>query len=175
MSARTRIGATALAIIALVFAALSFGGGAASAYPSGTNPQISLDHSAGPIGDKVVVTGEHFTPNKTADLSFHSASVPLGSVAVSASGTFSTTITVPSVPLGAHEVVALDVASGQSASAAFDVNGNGTAGAGGANGGGSGGLANTGVAVLGIGLLGLVLLVGGGLMLLAGRRRKALV
>ena len=167
MSAK-RLGAAALAIIALVFAAVSFGGGAASAYPTGTAPSISLDHSSGPVGDTVVVTGQGFTPNKSASLSFHSNPVGLGSVAVSGSGTFTKTITVPNVPLGAHEVVATDVASNDTASAAFTVTGSGSGGTG-------GGLANTGVAVLGIASLGLVLLVGGGLMLMAGRRRKAVI
>lgn len=164
MSARKRFGAAALAIIALVFAVVAFGGGAASAYPTGTAPTISLDHSSGSVGDKVVVTGDGFTPNMQATLSFHSAGVPLGTVAIDPSGTFTQTITVPNVALGSHQVEALDQASGSTASAAFDVDGNGTSG--------NGGLANTGVAVIGIASLGLVLLVGGGLMLMAGRRRK---
>ena len=164
MSAGKRLGAAALAIIALVFAAVAFGGGAASAYPSGSVPTISLDHSSGPVGDKVVVTGQGFTANKQATLTFHSNDVALGSVAISATGTFTDTITVPNVALGGHQVEALDQASNSTASAAFDVTGEGA--------GGGGGLANTGVAVLGIASLGLVLLVGGGLMLMAGRRRK---
>jgi len=168
MSAAKRLGAIALAIVCLVFAAVSFSQ-SASAYPTGTKPQIALDHSSGPVGDKVVVTGSHFTPGKSASLSFHSTAVDLGTVSVSAGGTFSVTITVPSDPLGAHYIQALDVASGQfSNKPTYTITGNGTGGTG-------GGLANTGVAVLGIAALGLVLLVGGGLMLMAGRRRKVIV
>jgi len=166
MSAAKRLGAIALAVVCLVFAAVSFSS-SASAYPTGTSPTITLDHSSGPVGDKVVVTGAHFTPLKTATLSFHSTPVGLGTVNVSAAGTFSVTITIPSDPLGGHVVLATDNASGQDATADYTITGNGTGGTG-------GGLANTGVAVLGIAALGLVLLVGGGLMLMAGRRRKVI-
>jgi hypothetical protein len=168
MSSAKRLGAAALAIVCMLFAAVAFSQ-SASAYPTGTEPQIALDHSSGPVGDKVVVTGQDFTPNKTATLTFHSASIALGTVNVSSSGTFSVTITVPSDPIGEHVVIGRDVASGQDSNAAnYTITAGGTGG----TGGGGGGLANTGVAVLGIAALGLVLLVGGGLMLMAGRRRK---
>jgi hypothetical protein len=165
MSAGKRLGAAALAIIALIFAAVAFGGGAASAYPSGTAPTISLDHSSGPVGDSVIVSGAHFTPGKSASLVFHSSPINLTTVTASSSGTFTVTIKIPSDPLGAHYVQALDEDSATfSNHAAFTITGSGTSG--------GGGLANTGVAVLGIASLGLVLLVGGSLMLMAGRRRK---
>ena len=164
MSVAKRLGALALAAILVVVAAVTFSQ-SASAYPSGTAPAIALNHSSGLTFSKVVVTGSHFTPHKTATLSFHSTPVPLGTVNVAADGTFTTTITVPDVNLGSHFVQAIDDASTQVATADFDVTGHGTQGAG-------GGLANTGVAVLGIAALGLTLLIGGGLMLMAGRRRK---
>lgn len=165
MSVAKRLGATALAVICLVFAAVSFSQ-TASAYPSGDHPKIGLDHSSGPVGDKVVVHGQHFTPHGTASLTFHSAPVALGTVGVDGSGEFTVTITVPNDPLGAHYIIAVDNASGENSNPAdFTITGAGTGGEG-------GGLANTGVAVLGIAALGLTLLVGGGLMLMAGRRRK---
>jgi hypothetical protein len=165
MSSAKRLSAAVLAIVVLVFAAVTFGAGSASAYPSGTSPQIALSHNSGPVGDSVNVVGTHFTPHKTATLTFHSASFALGVVNVNGQGAFTVTITIPNAGVGAHTVDGLDNASGQSASADFTITASGAGGAG-------GGLASTGVAVLGIASLGLVLLVGGGLMLLAGRRRK---
>lgn len=164
MSVAKRLGAAMLAVICLMFVAVSFSQ-TASAYPEGTNPAITLDHNQGPRGDSVKVTGTGFTPG-TADLTFNSASVSLGSVTVDSAGNFVKTITVPgTVALGAHTVEASEAAHGEDATAPFTVIAGGTGGTG-------GGLANTGVAVVGIAALGLVLLVGGGLMLMAGRRRK---
>ena len=166
MPTAKRLGAAALATVVLVAAAVTSAAGSASAYPSGTNPQISLSHTSGSPGDSVNVVGEHFTPHNTATLSFHSASIALGTVNVNGQGGFTVTVTVPDVGIGTHTVHAVDNASGISADpAVFTITASGAGSAG-------GGLASTGVAVLGIALLGMVLLVGGGLMLLAGRRRK---
>ena len=176
MSTGKRLVAAAFVVISMVFAAVSLGAGSASAaYPPGTNPSIALSKSSGLTGDSVVVTGSGFSLNSSAALSFHSTAVSLGSVSTSSTGTFTTTITVPNVAVGPHTISATDGGTGQVASAAFAVTGQGALGSGGSgsgSGGGGGGLASTGVAVLGIASLGLVLLIGGGLMLLAGRRRK---
>jgi hypothetical protein len=88
----------------------------------------------------------------------------LGTAHTDANGGFSKSITVPNVALGAHSIVGVDTVTPESASAAYTVTGGGT--------GSGGGIANTGVAVIGLGAIGGVLLTGGALMLLAGRRRK---
>jgi hypothetical protein len=163
MSAVKRLGALAIVAILAILAVGSFSG-SASAYPPGHNPVIHLSHTSGPVGDKVTVTGQHFTPGKPVPLTFHSAPIALGTVpAATPGGTFSFKITIPNDPLGLHQVVALDF-SGQTASADFTITGSGT--------GSGGGIAGTGVAVIGISAVGLVLLVGGGLMQAAGRRRR---
>ena len=174
MSTSKRVVAAVFVVIVTAIAAMIFGGGSASAYNPGEHPTIGLSKSSGLTGDSVVVSGQGFSLNSSATLVFESTPVSLGTVATSATGTFSTTITVPDVPVGPHHVLATDGVTGKTASAAFDVTGSGTAGAGGtgSGGGSGGGLASTGVAVVGIASLGLVLLIGGGLMLLAGRRRK---
>jgi hypothetical protein len=146
----------------MIIAVVSFAG-SASAYPPGHNPTIHLNHTSGTVGSSVVVTGQHFTPNSTVPLTFHSTVVALKSVTATPGGTFSTKITVPNVALGAHEIDAADV-SGQTATAAFTVIGSGT--------GGAGGIAGTGVAVVGLSAVGFVLLAGGALTLLASRRRR---
>ena len=175
MSTSKRVVAAVFVVIATAIAAMMFGTGSASAYNPGEHPKIGLSKSAGLTGDSVVVSGSGFSLNSSAALQFESTPISLGSVATSATGTFTTTITIPNVAVGPHTVLATDGVTGKVATAAFAVTGQGTLGAGGSgSGGGSGGggLASTGVAVLGIASLGLVLLVGGGLMLLAGRRRK---
>jgi hypothetical protein len=161
MSAK-RLAAVVMVAICMIVAAVSFAG-SASAYPPGTSPAIALDHNSGPVGDAVVVTGTHFTPNSTARLEFHSTIVLLPSLPTDANGEFTVTIHVPDVALGPHEVVGVDISTSETASAAFTVTA--AAGAGGST-------ANTGVAVVGIASVGLVLFVGGALMLMAGRRRK---
>jgi hypothetical protein len=160
-----RLFAVMVAVIGMVIAAASIGV-SASAYPTGVSPRIALSTSSVPQGGSLTVTGENFTPNSDAVLSLHSTPVGLGTVSTDANGQFSAEITVPSdTTPGAHTVQALDTPTGDIAAAALEV----TAGGGGTS---PPPIAGTGVAVIGIGALGVVLLVGGGLMLMAGRRRK---
>ena len=173
MSAMKRLFAVIVAVIGMVIAAASLGV-AASAYPTGQSPTIATSASTVQQGGTLTVTGDHFTPNASATLSLHSAVVPLGTVSTDANGQFSAQITIPSSePAGTHTIEALDNPTGDIAAATITVTAGGTGGGGG--GGGGGGVAETGVAVISIGAVGLVLLVGGGLMLMAGRRRKVTV
>jgi hypothetical protein len=163
MSAAKRLAAAVTVALLMIVAAVSFAS-SASAYPTDTSPTLALDHNSGPVGDAVTVTGAKYTPNADVTLEFHSTSVTLGTAHTDGTGAFSKSITVPSVALGAHSIVGVDTVNPESASAAFTVTGAGT--------GSGGGIANTGVAVIGLGAIGGVLFTGGGLMLLAGRRRK---
>ena len=164
MSAMKRLFAALVAVVAMIIAAASLGA-SASAYPPGTLPQISVADTTVEQGATDVVNGVNFTPNSSVVLSLHSATVDLGTVTSDGSGSFSATITIPSdTALGAHTIEALDTPTGDVATAAITVV------AGGGDGGGP--PFGTGVAVIGMGALGLVLLIGGGLMLMAGRRRK---
>jgi hypothetical protein len=168
-----RLFAVMVAVIGMVIAAASIGV-AASAYPTGTNPVISLSDTSVPQGASLTVFGDNFTPNSRAVLTLHSAPVALGTVSTDSNGQFSAQVTVPSSTTpGQHTIEALDVPTGDIAAASLVVTGSGSSGGGG--GGTGGGLAGTGVAVIGVGALGVILLVGGGLMLMAGRRRKVTV
>ncbi len=167
MSVTKRLFAAVLAVIGLVIAAASLGM-PASAYPTGTAPKIALSTDTIPAGDSLTVTGQNFTPNSSADLSLHSSPVSLGSVTTDGNGEFSAVVTIPSdTTVGAHTIEAVDTPTGDVAVAPLTV----TAGGGGT----PPPLGGTGVAVIGIGALGVVLLVGGGLMLMAGRRRKVTI
>lgn len=175
MSAMKRLFAVSLAVIGMVIAAASLGV-AASAYPPGIAPTIATSVSTIPQGGSLTVTGNDFTPNGQAHLSLHSAVVDLGVVSVDANGQFSAQVTIPaSESTGVHTIEGLDIPTGDVATATITVTGTGGGAPGGGGTGGGGGLAGTGVAVIGIGALGVVLLVGGGLMLMAGRRRKVTI
>ena len=77
MSAMKRLFAVMVAVIGMVIAAASIGV-AASAYPPGTGPTIATSTSTVQQGGSLTVTGDHFSPNASVDLSLHSAPVALG-------------------------------------------------------------------------------------------------
>ena len=76
---------------------------------------ISLDLLSVTPGEKVTVTGKNFTPDATILLTLHSDPVDLGTAKVD--GTFTAEVTIPSdTPIGDHQLIALDAASGESVS-----------------------------------------------------------
>ncbi|WP_375487850.1 hypothetical protein [uncultured Jatrophihabitans sp.] len=154
-------------VLAALVAGLFFATSSAGAYPSGVNPVLTINPSNPSCGDTVTYSGTHFQPGEPVTISDgvgDSVTVNAdGKGNVSGSleltcpnGTEPTTITATGRTSGG--VDAVTISSGGSNS-------------GGGSSSGSGGLSNTGVAVIGIGALGVVLLAGGGLLLLAGRRR----
>jgi hypothetical protein len=84
-------------------------------------PEIQLDPTSGPAGTVISITGAHFAGNTSGSVTLGGTSV---SVTTSSTGTFSTTLTVPSGLGGVRQVVA-DIPSGGSteASATFTVKG----------------------------------------------------
>jgi len=175
MSATKRLFAAAGVIIAVIIAAVAFSS-TASAAPYVNNNTLGVSDQTPCAGCSVQVAGGGFTPGETIDLSEHSTPFNLGTTTAGADGSFAATVTLSPNLVGQHTIVAVGETSGHSASVSVDIAGSGAGGqetGGNGNGsGGSGGLAATGVAVIGIGSLGVVLLAGGGLMLLAGRRRQ---
>jgi hypothetical protein len=81
--------------------------------------QITLSPASGHVDDTITITGSGFVANTSGNVTLGGTSK---SVATSVTGTFSTTMTVPTVPAGNHSVGA-DIPSGgsQEASAAFEV------------------------------------------------------
>ncbi len=179
MSAPSRLLAVAIAVFVTVLAALSLSGSASAApgdYGGGaTSPVVTTQTPT--VGSQLGVSGQACAPNETLTLSLGQAT--LGTTVTDASGAYSTTVTLPSGVTG-PQVITVKGSQGcfgtealviSAASGGGNGGGNGS-GSGSGSGGGGGSLASTGVAVAGIGAVGVVLLVGGGLMLLAGRRRK---
>jgi Bacterial Ig domain len=165
----TRRGAlTALLAVATVLVSI-FAAGSAGAYPPGTAPTLSLSSSTVGPGGSVTSSGNNFVPGSSVTVTLDNGTT-LATLTADANGAFSASITIPAgTAAGDHTLTATD-ATGESATAALTVTAAGAGG--GAGGGGGGGLANTGVAIASIGGVGLLLLIGGGLMLLAGRRRS---
>jgi hypothetical protein len=162
-----------VAMVALVAAAFTFAGPAGAA-PYGGGASIALSASTVAEGGHVTISGTGFEATRTVTLTLHTVTVSLGTAQTDASGAFSTTVTLPSGVTGSHTITAAD-AAGNSASATITITAPGRGTSGGGSGGSGGGVSATGVAVIGLSAVGFALLVGGALMLLAGRRRKALV
>ena len=81
--------------------------------------QITLSPTSGHVDDTITITGSGFAANTSGNVTLGGTSK---SVATSVTGTFSTTMTVPTVPAGNHSVQA-DIPSGTppEASAVFEV------------------------------------------------------
>jgi hypothetical protein len=159
-------------VAVLVSAALSFAA-SADAAPYHKQPKLSVSTTTPAVGATITVTGTDYGANETVELTLHTAVYTLGSAHTDASGGFTTSVTLPAGVSGTHTLVGTGMTSGGVASVTLVIGGSGTGGTGGSNGGG--GLSNTGAAVIGVGALGITLLIAGGFMLVAGRRRKAQV
>ena len=169
MSAVARPVTALLVVIGLIVAAFAFTT-SASAYPPGRSASLSASASAVTPGGSITVSGTHFKGLVTIRANGRSGPMVLGTVMANADGTFSTSITLPAgeFATGSYTVTATD-AFGDVETLTVSVVA--AAVAGNPSSGGSG-LPNTGFAVAGIGGLGLLLLLGGGIMLLVGRRPK---
>lgn len=117
---------------------------------------VTVSDPTPPAGGSITVSGQGCTPGATITVSLDNGST-LATAKADSSGAYSVVVTLPSGVTGHHNITVNG--AGCSGVLAIDIQ--------------SGGLATTGVAVIGIGAVGVVLLVGGGLMLLAGRRRKS--
>ncbi|SEA49276.1 Esterase-like activity of phytase [Leifsonia sp. 21MFCrub1.1] len=144
--------------------------GAQGVAGSVTNPATALTLSAGSgaVGDRITVSGTHFTPGTQVALVFNSTPVTLGTATAQADGTLTLAFSVPTVPAGAHTVTA-SIGGTVVASAAFTVTAAGTT----SSSGDPAALASTGSDVSGAaGPIALVLLIGGALLMLLRRRAR---
>jgi hypothetical protein len=132
----------------------------ASAYPDDTGG-VSVGTTSPSAGGSLPISGTNCRPDSVVTLTLDTGTV-LGTATTDANGNYTTTVQLPSGVTGQHNITVSGAQCAATAGVTIQAVG----------GGSSGGLAGTGVAVVGIGVLGVVLLIGGGLMLFAGRRRK---
>jgi hypothetical protein len=117
-------------------------------------------------GGSITISGTSCNPGATVTATLDTGDV-IGTATVGNDGTFTITGTLPSGVTGSHTITTTGGGSAHTCSGVLGVEISAPGGSGG------GGLASTGVAVVGIGALGAVLLIGGGLMLMAGKRRNS--
>ncbi len=164
MTATRRI-ATLIAMLAAIgLAAFTFSSNA-GAYPPGTAPTLSVGTTTPAPGGSLTISGAGLGSNLPGTITLHTTVVTLGTFTTDSSGGFTATVTIPSDVSGTHTLVA--ATSVASISITLDIGG-----AAAPNGTTKPGTAFTGAAVIGVGFLGAALLVGGGILLFAGRRRK---
>jgi hypothetical protein len=184
MKATNRLIAALIGTIALLVTAVLFTV-SANAAPYSNQAAISVSTTTPAVGANVSFGGSGYTSGER--VSFTMGSFNLGSVAAGVDGTFNLSAALPAGISGTFTIVAVGATSGRTANITITIGGataggttngataggttNGTT-AGGTSSGSGGDLASTGVAVVGIGALGVALLVGGGFVLMAGKRRR---
>jgi hypothetical protein len=133
---------------------------------------VTVSTTNPPVGGTITISGSGFPANDTLVITLHTKTYTLGTTTTDSSGSYSVTVKLPDGVSGKHTITVEDPATHKKAKIRITIgSAHGAAGAATSD-SSSGGLSSTGVAVMGIGALGVVLLVGGGLMMLAGRRRK---
>jgi hypothetical protein len=168
MHTKRRRCAPLIMLFGVIIAVLAFAV-PANAAPYTTQPTVAVSSQTVTAGGSITFSGSGFLPGETVRITV-SDPITLKSVVADSSGSFSTVIVLPAGLTGAQTLTATGLTSGRTASITIQVlaasaNPFPTSTA-------TGGLAFTGAAVGAIGALGGLLLIGGGLMMLASRRRK---
>jgi hypothetical protein len=167
MPTSRRLSMPLIVMFAMIIAVVTLAG-PANAVGYANQPKVSVSNQAPAAGSSITISGSGFTPGETVTIRLDNGT-QFPSVVANASGSFSEVVVLGVGLAGAHTITATGTTSGHSASIKIQVAGVGASAIPNASGTG---LAFTGASVIGIGALGGLLLVGGGLMLLAGRRRK---
>ena len=153
-----------LVVMLGVFMTIAAFAGPASAAPYTTQPTVSVSDQTPAAGSSITFCGQGFLPGETVTIVLDE-NTEYPSAVADTSGAFCTTVVLGASLTGTHTLTATGLPSGRTASIKINVLGV-TANA------APTGLAFTGAAVIGIGALGGLLLVGGVMMVFAGRRRK---
>jgi hypothetical protein len=110
----TQITATAPSGLALTADVTVTGPNGTSATAAGDRftwvaPTLGLSSTSVTAGDSVTISGSGFVPNSTSTVVLHSSPVTLATVTMSATGTFSATVTIPTgTAAGAHTLTVAD-------------------------------------------------------------------
>jgi hypothetical protein len=168
MPAGKRFAAPLIFVFGVIIAMVAFAT-PSSAAPYTTQPTTSVSNQAPAAGSTVTFCGKGFLAGETVTITLDNGATKYPSVVADTSGAFCTTVVLGATLSGTHTLTATGTTSGRTSSTTIQV------AAATANAGvtpSTGGLAFTGAAVIGIGALGGLLLVGGAIMVLAGRRRR---
>jgi len=166
MPTKWRYSAPLIVMFGLVIALMSYVL-PANAAPYATQPATSVSNQAPASGSSLQFCGSGFAPGETVTIALDNGTT-FPSDQADSSGAFCTTIVLGASLSGTHTLVATGTTSGRTSSTTIQV-----AGVAANSSDTNDELAFTGAAVVGIGGLGALLLVGGGVMVFAGRRRKA--
>jgi len=140
----------------------------ASAAPYATAPATSVSDQSPAAGSSLEFCGSGFSPGETVTIALDNGTT-FPSVTADSSGAFCTTLVLGASLSGTHTVLATGTTSDGTSSTTIQVAADAASAGNTTN---NGELAFTGAAVAGMGALGALLLVGGSLMVFAGRRRK---
>lgn len=162
-----------VAVLATLVAVLGVDSAAAAPsstapYPPSTCASLAISTTTPYPGQTITLTGTNFAANEKISLKLDTGAL-LGTVTTSASGSFSTKVTIPNDASGNHTITVVsrdDVCPIEP----IQIQAQGIDAASNSNGGGSG-LASTGVNVL-IGLLVAAALITGGVLLSRSGRRR---
>jgi len=157
-----------IVMFAMIIAVVTLAGPANAVAPYVHQPTLTVSNQTPAAGSSITISGSGFTPGETVTIVLDNGT-HFPSVVANSSGSFSEVLVLGVGLSGAHTITATGTTSGHTAKIQIQVAGVGASG--GTTSAGSG-LAFTGASVIGIIALGGLLLLGGGLMLLAGRRRK---
>jgi hypothetical protein len=171
MSAVKRPVGVFVALLGLLLGGLLAVATAASATPYVPGATCSVTDGTPPVGGPVTVNASDFGAYDDIQFTLHTVTYPLGSATSDGAGSVSITTGLPDGVAGNHTIQAYDPTTNQLCSVDVNIGGSGSGG----EGTGGGPTAVTGVAIFALGGLAVLLLVGGGLLVLAGRRRKASV
>jgi hypothetical protein len=158
------LGVAALAVLAFSIAPVS-----SDAVPDCARscPSLAVDTTTPVAGGAFRVTGSGYGAYHAVTLELHPHRYPLGTAGTDDAGSFQATVRLPDGVTGRHTILATDRATKDTARQVIRI-------AGGRRGSGTDGGASpayTRVALIGLGAVGVVLFIGGGLLLVAGRRR----
>ena len=166
MSTSKRLFAPLILMFGMIIAMVGFAG-PANAQPYVPASTVSVSDQTPAAGSSLTFCGADFQAGETVTIALDNGTA-YPSVVADSSGAFCTTLVLGATLTGTHTLTATGTTSGSTASIEITVAGvtasvipTATAG-----------LAFTGAAVLGIGALGALILVGGALLVFAGRRRK---
>jgi hypothetical protein len=162
-----RLLAALLTITGMVMVAGLAAATSSAASPYSDGPTVSVSTTTPAVGGSVTVAGSGFGAHDMMTIVLHTKAYDLGTTRTDAAGAFSAAVGLPDGVSGHHTIVVTDAATGRTQSISIEIGG-----AAGRSSESGGGLSSTGVAVIGLGALAVVLLVGGGLAMFAGRKSK---